>query len=275
MNGTTHLARSPHAAFFFSSLPFNVTVPTGCRPGHILPSRLCMRRLVSSAYVWVYACPRTTAGGRGRWAVGTQAISEGPFTNHERVVKAVGLPARRRPQRERDAPSRFTTSWRPAVRGSLCEPTPGVRASGPASRKALGAGPARAYGLAALWVGVGACGPLTCGTCTFARFTSRRTLMGLVRDLHLISSDPIRSDHTSASSFPDRLANKVTGFANPTVTVRQLTALHAGMHGQLCTVQRRCSWCSPAWIMAVMLVRSDGPLCFAEKTSSKILAGLL
>jgi hypothetical protein len=179
MNGTTHLARSPPCSLFFS-LPFNVTViPTGRRPGHLLPSRLCMRRLVSSAYVWVYdACPRTTASNK-RGAV------------HESRARREGGRAAC-PQRERDAPSRFTTSWRPAVRGSLCEPTPGVRASGPASRKALGGGAgARVRPRRAL----GGCGGV------FMRDLYLRSLYQPPyadgprqrSPSHLISSDPIRS----------------------------------------------------------------------------------
>lgn len=102
---------------------------------------------------------------------------------HERVVKA-GRAACScwRPQRERDAPSRFTTSWRPVVRGRESPHGAGARAHTASGRCPLTPDMRDLY-LRSL-------------------YANRRTLTGLVGDHHLISfsSDRIRS---CACVFPD------------------------------------------------------------------------
>jgi hypothetical protein len=87
------------------------------RPVHPLhaPPRLVRVRVVG--HTRRVHGPRLAAGRAVVVVVSTRAISVEAAV-HERVVKA-GRAACScwRPRRERDAPSRFTTSWRPVVRG--------------------------------------------------------------------------------------------------------------------------------------------------------------
>lgn len=172
----------------FFSLPFNTppSPPVAGSPGHLLPTRLrarirpgqplqvCMRRLVSTVHVRV-----TTAGGRGRYPPSLPGSQ--PSRVRSRAHREGGRAAARRalPLHHQLAAGRTRISMRAHTRDDGEQEITG----GGAGSRVLW--PPQACG----WV---------CSADTWDLYlASRRTLMGLVRDLS-ISSHPIGSGHASA-----------------------------------------------------------------------------